>query len=128
MAYQYSKDRPLSAKETGEEDPYAVLLAKLTGVSLAKPQKPHAFDLWAAENPNNFNPALDAAKAKQKPTRFQLAGLCTQVKKAEFAKLPEGVIAMWRVAAEKKKHEEALEEWKRRMTSEPSTASEDCQQ
>ena len=126
MAYQHSKDRPLSAKESGEEDPYAVLLAKLTGVSVGKPRKPHAFDLWAAENPNILSSALDAAKTKKKPTRFQLASLRTQVKKTEFAKLSEEVIATWRAAAEKK-HKEALEEWKGRMNSEPSTASDDRQ-
>jgi hypothetical protein len=107
MAYQYSKDCPLSAKESGEEDPYASLLAKLSGVPLSKPCKPHAFDLWASENSNFFNKALDTAKEKQKPTRFQLVGLQTQVKKAEFAKLSEGEQAKWRAVVEKK-HEQVL--------------------
>jgi hypothetical protein len=127
MAYQHSKDRLLSAKESGKESPYAVLLAKLTGVSLSKPRKPHAFDLWAAENSDILGTALDAAKATQQPTRFQLAGLRTQVKKAEFSKLSEEVRATWRKAVEEK-HEEALRVWKTRMQGVPSTAPEDRQQ
>ena len=109
MAYQYLKDYPLSAKESGKEDPYALLLAKLSGVPLSKPCKPHAFDLWASENSNFFNKALDTAKEKQKPMRFQLAGLRTQVKKVEFAKLSEGEQAKWWAAVEKK-HEQALQD------------------
>jgi hypothetical protein len=127
MAYQYSKDRTLPAREFSEENPYAVLLANLSGTTITKPRKPHSFDLWAADHQDVFMPALQAAIAEQQPTRFQLAGLRTRIKKAEFDKLPQEAKAEWHAKANEK-HSKAMEVWKTSMNSGPSTAPEDHQQ
>ncbi|KIJ89735.1 hypothetical protein K443DRAFT_15828 [Laccaria amethystina LaAM-08-1] len=50
LAYQHSKVRNTSAGMEGTIDPYAILLSKLTGISLKKPHKPIAYNLWAREN------------------------------------------------------------------------------
>lgn len=126
MAYQHSKDRTLTTKDSGEDDPYLFLLSKLSGVTCSKPRKPHAFDLWATENQDVFTSAMQGAVAEQQPTRFQLAGLRTKIKKAEFEKLSDEVKVEWQTKA-KEKQEEAMREWKSRKESGPSTTPEDRQ-
>ncbi|PBK66651.1 hypothetical protein ARMSODRAFT_977229 [Armillaria solidipes] len=39
LRYQYSKMHDLSAKESGKENPYTVMLHRLTGLSISKPRK-----------------------------------------------------------------------------------------
>jgi hypothetical protein len=102
MSYQYSKDCTLSARESGEENPYAILLTKLSGTTTTKPRKPHTFDLWAAKNQDVFTPALQAAVAAQQPMHFQLAGLHTKIKKAKFDKLPEDSRTEWQEKVKEK--------------------------
>lgn len=126
MAYQHSKDRTQTGKELGEENPFAVLLAKLNGTSLSRPRKPNAFDLWATENQDVFTPVLHAAVTQEQPNRYQLAGLQSKVKKAEFDKLSPEIKAEWQARVEER-HRKELVEWKARWTSEPSTAPEDRQ-
>jgi hypothetical protein len=101
-------------------------LAKLSGSSISKPRKPHAFDLWAADNQDVFGPTMQAAIETQKPTCFQLAGLQTNVKKTEFEKLPKETKAEWWQKV-KKTYDDAMQKWKTRMTTGPLTTPEDRQ-
>jgi hypothetical protein len=126
MAYHCSKDRALPDKGSGEDDPFAILLAKLSGSSPSKPRKPHAFDLWAVENQEVFATAMTAAIQERNPTRFQLAGLRTSVKKAEFDKLPENEKEEWREKV-KQVNDESIQDWKNRLITGPSTKPEDLQ-
>jgi hypothetical protein len=102
-------------------------LAKLSGSSISKPRKPHAFDLWAVDNQDVFGPTMQAAIETQKPTCFQLAGLQTNVKKTEFEKLPKETKAEWWQKV-KKTYDDAMQKWKTRMTTGPLTTPEDRQQ
>ena len=126
MSYQYAKDGGIQAKEPGEDDPYALLLAKLSGISTSKPRKGHAFDLWVANNEDTFITAMQEVIAETKPTRFQLSGLRTKIKKIEFQKLSESTQKEWSDKVQQK-YGAAIEEWKGRSERGASTTPEDRQ-
>ncbi|PBK83698.1 hypothetical protein ARMGADRAFT_1089138 [Armillaria gallica] len=60
LRYQYVKQNDMSAKDTGADNPWTILLHCLTGVGLSKPRKPQAFALWYKANTADVNDAWKA--------------------------------------------------------------------
>jgi hypothetical protein len=127
MAYQYSKDRDLPATESGKENPYALLLAQLTGASSSKQKQKSMYELWASENRDVVDPGVKKVIEEKKPNKNQLAGVRSATKKALFEEQPQEVQSKWRERVQAE-HKEVLKEWKKRLHGPPSTTPEDRQQ
>ena len=109
----------------GTTDPYAILLSKLTGVTLKKPRKPIAYNLWARENHKVVEFGFLAARVNLSKKDF--AGVRTKLTKVLFEDLPRAEQKEW----EKKTtehHKIALEQWELKLRSPPSVDPIDRQQ
>jgi hypothetical protein len=109
----------------GTIDPYAILLSKLTGISLKKPHKPIAYNLWARENQKEVD--LGCLAARGNLSKKDFAGIRTKVTKALFEDLPRAEQKEW----EKKtveQHKKAVEQWELKLRSPPSVDPIDRQQ
>ena len=109
----------------GTNDPYAILLSKLTGVSLKKPHKPIAYNLWARENQQVVD--LSCLAARVNLSKKEFAGACMKLTKVLFDGLPRAEQKEWeKKAVEHQKI--ALEQCKLELCSWPSVDPIDCQQ
>ncbi|PBK63579.1 hypothetical protein ARMSODRAFT_1023781 [Armillaria solidipes] len=55
LHYQYAKRKDMSAKDSSADNPWTIILHRLTGVGLTKPHKPQAFALWYKSNTYKVN-------------------------------------------------------------------------
>jgi hypothetical protein len=109
----------------GTTDSYAILLTKLTGVTLEKPQKPIAYNLWACENHKVVE--LSFQEARVNLSKKDFTGVHTKLTKVLFGDLLRAEQKEW----EKKvieHHKIALEQWELKLCSPPSADPIDCQQ
>ena len=109
----------------GTNDPYAILLSKLTGISLKKPHKPIAYNLWARENQKVVDLSCLAARANL--LKIEFAGAGTKLTKVLFEGLPRAEQKEWEKKAVD--HQKlALEQWELKLRSPPSVDPIDRQQ
>jgi hypothetical protein len=132
MWYQYLKDNEAASAQADKDSAHAramaVLTQRLTGVSVSKPRRRTAFNVWA-DNPDNepvLAAALSEAIAKEKPTTAQMAALRTRITKQTFEKQPAAVQAEFENASHIE-HKEAIALWKELTNGKPSEKLEDIQ-
>lgn len=117
------KDQDLDPKESGAQDPYRVLLHKLTGVSSQRPRLKTPANVWR----KTARVEIDGvAKQKEGVPRAQKATLHDQIAREMFAALSQEERQGWAEEA-KEEHEEALKTWKRETEGSLSTSPEDRQ-
>ena len=123
LAYQHMKDQDLDPKESGANDPYRILLNKLTGASSRCPRFKSTVNVWR----KTAQAEIDAiVKQKGDVPRAQMAKYCDQVVREMFSKLSVEEREQWAEQA-KEEHEEALRTWKHETEGELSTVPEDRQ-
>jgi len=109
----------------GPTDPYAILLSKLTRVTLGKPRKPITYNIWARENHKVVKLSFLAARVNLLKKDF--TGVHMKLTKVLFKDLPRAEQKEW----EKKTtehHKIALEQWELKLHSPPSVDPIDHQQ
>ena len=117
------KDKDLDPKQSGAEDPYRILLHKLTGVSSQRPRLKSTVNVWR----KTVRVEIEAiVKQKDGVSRSQMAKLRDQTAREMFANLSAEEKKEWAEQA-KEEHEEALKFWKCETEGNPSTTPEDRQ-
>ncbi|PBK85938.1 hypothetical protein ARMGADRAFT_1086984 [Armillaria gallica] len=116
----------LSAKHSGKENPFTILLHRLIGLSILKPCKAQAFSLWAKENVAEVQKALDKELAKKTVVPGDCAAKLNAFKSKLFKKEFTEVQEEWAAQAEED-HEEALKEYHEKMEAPVSKKPEDMQ-
>lgn len=117
------KGQDLDPKQSGAQDPYRILLHKLTGVCSQRPRLKSPVNVWR----KTARVEIEAtAKQKDGVSRSQMAKLRDQTAREMFANLSVEEREGWAEQA-KEEHEEALKAWQRETEGSPSTAPEDRQ-
>ncbi|RDB25587.1 hypothetical protein Hypma_006940 [Hypsizygus marmoreus] len=98
MAYQYHKDRDISAKDSSVHDAYTALLHRLTGKGKKKPRLQPAMALWKASNLETWK---DEVKHRVGPTTSskKLAAIRIQAMSDLFKALPPDEKEDWNCLA-----------------------------
>jgi hypothetical protein len=109
----------------GPNDPYAILLSKLTGTSLKKPHKPIAYNLWARENQKVVDLGFQAARVHL--LKKESLGVHTKLTKNLFKELLKAEQKEWGKKAVGH-HKIALEQWELKLCSPLSVNPIDRQQ
>ncbi len=116
----------LSAKESGKENPYTVMLHRLTGLSISKPRKSQAFSLWAKANSHKVLEAWNE-ELKTKPVACgERAAKLNAFKSKLFKKESKEVQQEWAVMADEE-HKEAIKEYNERIEAPMSKDPADMQ-
>ncbi|PBK59165.1 hypothetical protein ARMSODRAFT_1027662 [Armillaria solidipes] len=131
LRYQYAKRNDMSAKDMGADNPWTVLLHRLTGVGLSKPRKPQAFALWYKANATEVEAAwkahMEVMKTKGSPIApGQRAAGFQSFKSKMYRDLPAAEKKSWEgLAAEE--HEVAIKEYEEKLHAPVSQEAKDYQ-
>jgi hypothetical protein len=117
------KEQDLDPKDSGAQDPYRILLHKLTGVTYQRPRLKSTVNVWRKTARVEIEAIL---KQKEDVSRAQMAKVRDQIARDMFAELSVEEKGEW-VERAKEEHEEALKTWKLETEGPPSTAPEDRQ-
>lgn len=104
----------------------AVLMSKLTGISLHRPRLKTAYNIWGPENRSEVDPIFDQRVREGNVPVARQAALRSSIYKECFEGLPEDQQKAWILRAETE-HKEALEKVEGALKSGPSTAPVDRQ-
>ncbi|KDR76072.1 hypothetical protein GALMADRAFT_139832 [Galerina marginata CBS 339.88] len=127
LAYQYMKDHDINPKESGAQNPYQVLLSKLTGKDFNRPRQKPAINLWRQTQREAIENNVKArARATKTNTRDGLAPLREKIVREMFTKLDDEEQRRWKDEC-LREHRVAIAAWKEEMERETSTAPEDRQ-
>jgi hypothetical protein len=121
------KDQDMDPKEPGAQNPYRVLLHKLTGVGIQRPRLKSAVNTWRKDQRDDIEREVRCIVLIDGTPRSQLAKLRDSVARGIFEALPVEQQKQWAEQA-KDEHEAALEIWKETTTGELSKEPADRQQ
>lgn len=110
----------------GSSDPMAILTAKLTGNTTARPRLRTAYNLWGPNNRCFVDPVFQERVRDGNVPGRQQAALRSAIYKEMFEELPENEQREWVERAENE-HREALEKVDGPLKAGPSTAPQDRQ-
>jgi hypothetical protein len=132
MWYQYLKDNELASaqadKESARNKAITVLQQRLTGISVSKPRRRTAFNVWA-DNPENellLQSAFSDAIIKEKPSQSQIAALRTKVTKRVFDNRPQEEKSEYEKLSHVE-HAESVMKWEELTNGKPSKDLADIQ-
>lgn len=122
------KDTDFDPKESGAQNPYTILLHKLTGTSSNKPRLRNPANVWAKSHGNEIQFELTKRMVGLDGTvaRRQQVGIRGQVMRDLYNSLSDSQKDHWKARAQVE-HEENLAKWKAEMEGEPSTQPVDRQ-
>ncbi|KAJ3492554.1 hypothetical protein NLJ89_g11211 [Agrocybe chaxingu] len=127
LAYQYMRDHDIDPKDTGAENPYRVLLQKLTGKGLNRPRLKNGQSAWRKTMTAEIDQATrQRAREKGANMKTGLAPIREQVAKEMFQALDASEREEW-VQTAKEDHEELVKKWETDVKGPLSTAAEDRQ-
>ncbi|KAJ3492411.1 hypothetical protein NLJ89_g11248 [Agrocybe chaxingu] len=129
MAYQYMKDHELNDKDSGTQNPFAVLLQQLMGVSLQRLRQKTPSNVWQRthcqeiedEAKRRMNKDMLAGRKKKK-----LAPIRKSVAKEMFVVLSQQERDEWSQLA-KDEHDAEVAKWKAELEGPASTTPADRQ-
>jgi len=98
--------------ESGAQNPYRLLLHKLTGTSSQKPRLKSSTNVWQKTQRREIDSEVQKILARTPVPRSGLAALRDRVAREMFENLPEAEKAQW-VEQAKEEHEAALAQWKK---------------
>jgi hypothetical protein len=105
------KDQDMDPKESGAQNPYRLLMHKLTGTSTQKPRLKTATNVWRKTQRSEIDAEVKKITEHTQLARSALAATRDKVAREMFDKLPEAEKAQWFEQA-KEEHEAALARWK----------------
>lgn len=102
----------MDPRESGAQNPYRLLLHKLTGTSSQKPRLKSPVNVWRKTQRREIDSEVQDITARTPVARNRLAALRDKVAREMFEKLPEVEKTQW-VEQAKEEHEAALAQWKK---------------
>jgi len=117
----------MDPKESRVQNPYCMLLHKLTGVGIQRPRLKSAVNTWRKSQRDDIEREVRRIVLRDGTPRSQLAKLRDSIAHKMFEGLPEEERTQWAEQA-KEEHEAALEAWKEATTGEPSKEPTERQQ
>ncbi len=122
----------MSARDTGADNPWTVILHRLTGVGLSKPRKPQAFTLWFKANTKEVDEAwqakVDMLKEANKPMKpSQRAASYQSFKSKMYRELPSSEKSAWEELAVEE-HEVVMKEYEEKLKVPVSKDPKDLQE
>jgi hypothetical protein len=120
------KDQDMDPKESGAQNPYRILLHKLTGASIQKPRLKSATNVWRKTQRKEIDAEVKKIAKRDNIPRGSMAATRDKVARDIFEALPSDEKAQW-VEQAKEEHETALAKWKEESEGNCSTSSEDRQ-
>ncbi|SJL08344.1 uncharacterized protein ARMOST_11707 [Armillaria ostoyae] len=106
----------LSAKETGKDNPYRIMLHKLAGLSVSKPCKAQAFSLWVKANLATVQKAWDKQLKKNAVPASEQAAKLNTLKSKLFKLESKEIQDEWSATADEE-HKEAVKEYSEKIES-----------
>ncbi|PBK65754.1 hypothetical protein ARMSODRAFT_1022184 [Armillaria solidipes] len=121
----------MSAKDTGADNPWTVILHCLTGIGLSKPHKPQAFTLWFKVNAKEVKEAwqakMDTLKEANKPMpTSKHAAAFQSFKSTMYCELANKEKLAWEELAVEE-HEAAMKEYEEKLNTSISKDPKDLQ-
>ena len=116
------KSQDMDPNESGANNPYRVLMQKLTGASIQRPRLRSPTNVWRKTQ----RATIDEVVKRHDVPRAQQAKLRDKVAHEMFDKLPKEEQDQWAEQA-KEEHEAAVEAWKKETQGAPSTEPADRQ-
>jgi len=125
MAYNLAKDSDLDPKESGAENPYRILLLRLTGSGCStKPRLRTAVNTW--RKTQRLEIEAEVLRLYGKIARSKLASIREKVAKKMFSKLSEVERSGWEEQAVEE-HAERVAKWTELMEGDISADNADRQ-
>jgi hypothetical protein len=120
------KDQDIDPKDSGAQNPYRILLHKLTGTSIQKPHLKSATNVWRKTQRQEIDAEVKEIAKRGAIARSSLAATRDKVARDMFERLPAEEKAGWAEQA-KEEHEAAITRWKEENEGNCSTTPEDRQ-
>ncbi|KDR83153.1 hypothetical protein GALMADRAFT_134648 [Galerina marginata CBS 339.88] len=121
MAYQYMKDHDINDMDSGLDNPYRMILHKITGVPVQRPRQRSAVNTWRKTQREAIEHEVKLQTKKVGGVhRDKLAAFRDKIAKTMFCKLTKEEQTQWEEQA-KEEQKERLVQWKRAQESPPST-------
>lgn len=120
------KDHDIDPRESGAQNPYRILLHKLTGTSIKKPRLKSATNVWRKSQRQEIDVQVKKITQAGDTPRTALAAIRDKVARELFDKLPQEDKTHW-IGVAKEEHEEALTRWKEDCEGNCSTSPKDRQ-
>jgi len=112
--------------ESGAQNPYRILLHKLTGTTIQKPRKIYVVNVWRRTQRVEIECQAKIIAEKENTPRSKLAALRDRIARELFEKLPQAEKEQW-VDQANEEHELAVTKWKEETEGKPSTTPADRQ-
>jgi hypothetical protein len=126
LAYQYMKDQDIDPMESGAQNPYRILLHKLTGTTIQKPRKIWVVNVWRRTQRKEIDREAKIIAEKEKTPRSKLAAVRDKVARELFERLSKEEQQQW-VEQANEEHDAAVAKWKEETEGRPSTTPADRQ-
>jgi hypothetical protein len=129
MAYRWKKVPDLAKVKDSlpdTDDPAIIMLARLTGVGVSKPQVPIPYNVWGRFNKQQINDTCTNAHLYKTLQKKMQAADRMRITKALFDALPLAERNKYTEIA-KKEGDEKVKEWAEKLSGPPSTDPEDRQ-
>ena len=120
------KDQDIDPKDSGANNPYRILLHKLTGSSIQKPRLKTAVNVWRKTQREAIDGEVKEIAKRGAIARSSLAATRDKVARDMFERLPAEERAGW-VEQAKEEHDAAMARWKEENEGKCSTTPEDRQ-
>lgn len=120
------KDQDIDPMESGAQNPYRILLHKLTGTTIQKPRLKSAANVWRKTQRQEIDAEVKQIVQRNNTPRSALAATRDRVARDMFAKISKEEQQQWADQA-KEEHEEAVARWKQDNEGDCSTTPEDRQ-
>ena len=120
------KNHDIDPKDSGAENPYHILLHKLTGASIQKPRLKSVTNVWRKTQRREIDAEVKEIAKRDAIPRSSLAATRDKVARDMFERLPAEERAEWTEQA-KEEHDVALARWKAENEGKCSTTPTDHQ-
>ncbi|KDR66323.1 hypothetical protein GALMADRAFT_147927 [Galerina marginata CBS 339.88] len=121
MAYQYMKDHDINSMDSGLDNPFRMILHKITGIPVQRPRQRSAVNTWRKTQRDIIEREVKLQTRKAGGVhRDKLAAFRDKIAKTMFNKLTKEEQAQWEEQA-KEEQKDRLAEWKLAMESPAST-------
>ncbi|KJA13066.1 hypothetical protein HYPSUDRAFT_209854 [Hypholoma sublateritium FD-334 SS-4] len=101
LKYQHGKaNGPAPRFASGDEDPMAILMSKLTGVSLVKPRRKTGFNVWGPAHTSILDHLVDERAEAENIVGRKKIGLRTKIYKEQYDELDAEEKEEWEAKAQ----------------------------
>jgi len=114
------KDQDIDPRDSGAHNPYRILLHKLTGTTIQKPQRQPPINVWRKTQRKEIDIEAKRITDNDNLPRSKHAAVRDKVAHDMYEKIPEEEKVQW-IEQAKEEYEAAMVRWKNDMEGDPST-------